>query len=146
MKNISPLLSVLFITAAGAFFSADNLLQLNCTNQQPVFILQRIFYDYEEVYDSPTHLVYKEATISFNLANTAVQYITSCSASIAEYDFGSNITYQCSTPSNATAGSSANFTLSGRTGSYAVNQTWVCGKLWHYGGNALGLPGKRDRE
>jgi Alternaria alternata allergen 1 len=128
MKIISSILPALLTTAVGALFPAHETLQLNCTDQNPVFTLKGIYYYYREEYDSPTHLASKGATITFNLANTAVQYLTPCSASFQEYYVGTNITYQCITPSDATAGSSANFTLTGRTGTYTVNQTWTCGK------------------
>jgi hypothetical protein len=130
MKNISPFLPVLLTIAASTLSSADEPLQFNCTNQHPVFTLQRIFYYYDEEYDSPTQLGSKSGTISFSLANTAVPYITPCSASLPEYSSGTNITYRCDAPSNATVGSSANFTISGiaRIGLYAVNQTWTCEK------------------
>jgi hypothetical protein len=130
MNNISPFLPVLLNIAASTLSFADKPRQFNCTNQHPASTLQGIFYHYDEEYDSPTQLGSKGATISFSLANTTVPNITQCSASLLEYNSGTNITYQCDAPSNATAGSSANFTISGMATMrlYAVNQTWTCGK------------------
>lgn len=94
----------------------------------PVFKLHDITYSSEMIFSTPAHLAVADATVTFNLTNTAVPYTTQCTGgSMQAFDFFPSydqIVYQCTTPPGAPAGASANFTFVFLGGTFNVNQTW----------------------
>jgi len=94
-----------------------------------IFTLHNITYSSEVIYSTPAHLAVADATIAFNLTNTAVPYTTHCTASsMREFNFFyGEIVYKCNPPTEAgiSPGASANFTFSQPDGVFTVNQTWA---------------------
>jgi hypothetical protein len=94
------------------------------------FTLHAISYSSSEIYSTPSHLAVHDATVSFNLTNSAVSYTARCTASsgqLTDYFYG-NIVYTCEIPAEAGAGAGATFTFDRPSDVFGVNATWSCRK------------------
>jgi hypothetical protein len=83
MKNVSLALHVLNAITIIALTSANKYMQLNCSDQYPMFTKGSTTFT--EKNTTPTHLASRFATISFDLANMVVSYTASYSATLPEY-------------------------------------------------------------
>jgi hypothetical protein len=104
-------------------------------HHDPIFTLHDITLNGETIYSTPAHLAVNDATISFNLTNTAVPYTTHCSGTGLRYTdfFYGEIVYKCDAPAGPGVGpnAAANFTFSKPDGVFQVNQTWSRGEHEH---------------
>jgi hypothetical protein len=80
------------------------------------------------IYSTPAHLAVAEGTVTFNLSNSAVSYVTHCAASSSRgfgFFFGDQ-TFNCDAVPNQPVADAAVFTFSEPDGTFKVNATWVC--------------------
>lgn len=125
MHHLSALLALLPLALAAP---AGNSYCPPPPSQSPVWTLHDLYYHSSEVYTTPAHQN-SWGYISFNLSNSALSYVTPCSAQsdqLSDFFYG-NMWYTCDTPASAPGGA-AYFRYDEPTGRVDVNQTWVDGE------------------
>ena len=105
--------------------------QTNHGSDHPIFTLHNITYSSSTIYSTPAHLAVQDASIQFNLTNTAVDYTTECSAFLDSDPavFYGNQNFTCKVPPSVDPEASTNFTYAseGTNGAFEIYSIWSGG-------------------
>ncbi|KAE9369817.1 hypothetical protein N431DRAFT_381161 [Stipitochalara longipes BDJ] len=127
MKQSSPAFIALLFQAA-LTLSSPAIDPKTHRSDHPIFILHNITYYSSTVYSTPAHLAVADASIQFNLTNTAVSYTTECSAFLDADPavFYGNQNFSCKVPASVDPEASTNFTYAAN-GAFEIYSTWSHG-------------------
>jgi len=129
MKPSTPAFITLLFHAALTFSSPVAIHEAR-SSDQPIFTLHNITYSSDTIYSTPAHLAVSDASIQFNLTNTAVSYTTECSAFLDADPavFYGNQNFTCKVPAGVDPAPSTNFTFA-TNGEFQIYSTWSCGSF-----------------